>query len=320
MEAPAPVRPIDSLSLPAAGLLALALLVGLGLARRNLKLGRADVNGAARLVGVYLAVLFGGALLAGYWTSSGITNVRWVLGLWLGVGAFWSLTLLVIHLALEPYLRRYWPERLSAWARLVAGHWYNPLVGRDVLVGLLVGVALSLLRKLQALADHLRGVPAFHLESPVSFPVPTPDAPVGWILLLLSSAIVLAFVSAMLLMLLAQLLRREWLAVLVLAAAGLWPVGSGYLGSSVASPIVWGGAFLILVVGYSVLLRFGLLAFLVAVHAGTVVSIMPVTLAPQPWYATTTWLTIGFLAVLAVYGARVALGRPLLPDDLALGR
>ena len=46
------------------------------------------------------------------------------------------------YLALEPYVRRRWPEALIGWNRMLAGRWKDPRVGRDVLLlGLMVGLA-----------------------------------------------------------------------------------------------------------------------------------------------------------------------------------
>ena len=49
----------------------------------------------------------------------------------------------VVYLALEPYVRRFWPDSLLGWSRLVAGHVPDPRVGRDVLAGALFGVAIA---------------------------------------------------------------------------------------------------------------------------------------------------------------------------------
>ena len=41
----------------------------------------------------------------------------------------------IFYMALEPYVRRIWPEMVISWSRLLAGRWFDPLVGRDVLAG-----------------------------------------------------------------------------------------------------------------------------------------------------------------------------------------
>ena len=46
----------------------------------------------------------------------------------------------LLYIALEPHLRRVWPETMIGWSRLLAGSVRDPLVGRDVLVGVLVAI------------------------------------------------------------------------------------------------------------------------------------------------------------------------------------
>src|SRR5438046_2160524 len=47
------------------------------------------------------------------------------------------------YLAVEPFLRRRWPEVLITWTRVLAGEFRDPLVGRDVLVGCAAGPLLA---------------------------------------------------------------------------------------------------------------------------------------------------------------------------------
>ena len=39
----------------------------------------------------------------------------------------------ICYMALEPYVRRYWPRTMISWSRLVKGHCRDPLLGRDLL-------------------------------------------------------------------------------------------------------------------------------------------------------------------------------------------
>ena len=45
------------------------------------------------------------------------------------------------YLALEPYIRRTWPELLVSWARILSGEFTDPIVGRDLFLGILLGPA-----------------------------------------------------------------------------------------------------------------------------------------------------------------------------------
>ena len=49
------------------------------------------------------------------------------------------------YIAIEPIVRRRWPELLFSWSRLLSGRFRDPLVGRDVLAGILIGALMMLL-------------------------------------------------------------------------------------------------------------------------------------------------------------------------------
>ena len=125
------------------GLFAGVIVLGVVFARRNLRLGRGDRRGAFRLFVFICAVSLlertldthHVAEVAGEWS-----NFFNVLQDTLLAGAFVWLT----YLALEPYVRRRWPDLLISWSRLLSGRVRDPLVGRDVLAGSLLGAACAL--------------------------------------------------------------------------------------------------------------------------------------------------------------------------------
>ena len=47
------------------------------------------------------------------------------------------------YMALEPWVRRHWPNGLIGWSRALGRGFKDPLVGRDVLVGVAFGAALA---------------------------------------------------------------------------------------------------------------------------------------------------------------------------------
>jgi len=49
-----------------------------------------------------------------------------------------------VYVAFEPYLRRYVPNTLIAWSRLLDGRWRDPLVGGHLLAGVTLGIGVSL--------------------------------------------------------------------------------------------------------------------------------------------------------------------------------
>jgi len=117
-------------------------LVALGLAWWNWRGGRADVRGAAKLGG--------GVFLLGF--AIWLLEVRHlpddrevhVLEIGLGVVALDVILFAALYLALEPVVRKRWPWRLVGWSRLLEGKVRDPLVARDALVGLAVGVGVAL--------------------------------------------------------------------------------------------------------------------------------------------------------------------------------
>ena len=44
------------------------------------------------------------------------------------------------YLALEPFVRRVWPRTLVSWSRVIGGRVRDPLVGRDVCIGVVASL------------------------------------------------------------------------------------------------------------------------------------------------------------------------------------
>ena len=118
------------------------LIGGVLVARRNLRLGRVDGRGAFRL-GSFIFVVFltMWALRAHHIASLDEIDLFIIALSW---GLLGAASVALLYLALEPYVRRKEPQTLISWSRLLAGKFRDPLVGRDLLVGSLYGVALAL--------------------------------------------------------------------------------------------------------------------------------------------------------------------------------
>src|SRR5439155_18818232 len=65
----------------------------------------------------------------------------------------------LLYIALEPHIRRVWPETMIGWSRLLAGGVRDPLVGRDVLAGVLVAIGNGLMLALHTLLRRWSGRP-----------------------------------------------------------------------------------------------------------------------------------------------------------------
>jgi hypothetical protein len=291
-------------------LLGCAFLAGGWLAWRNWRSGRANVRGAWRLA----AFLFGCAMLN--WAVRVEHSARWSVEMsflvgGVGMAALQAAGVWVAYLGLEPYVRRRWPWRITSWNRVLEGRLRDPLVGRDVLVGGLVGVAIAVLTHLQAALPGWVGArPAagilIRLEG-LSMPLPF----LSWAA---AEYVVNALTWFLLLFVLAVLLRRDWL-----AAAAVLLLGVANWVLPLTDYPAFDAAMTALVVGLGlfVALRFGMWSLVALLFTAGVLRFTPVVADLSTWYRVST-VTNG-LAVVAVlaYGFVVSLGsRPLFGKGL----
>jgi serine/threonine-protein kinase len=274
----------------------LSLMAGAALlATRNLRLGRGDRRGALRvalfLFGVELAA---GLLGADHDPAIGpFFNVT-VLGM--GRALLLTAFLWLGYLALEPSVRRRWPRTLISWTRLLAGRWRNPLVGRDVLAGIVIGVLVQLLAQLAQATTMGVGdlAPVWPLDG-FRFAMTS--------LLRQASTSLLFGMGILLFLFLAALpLRKPWI-----AASALLLVFAVITGLSSAS-VVGGVAYAVLAVGLLLvgLLRFGLLALVVAIFSANALDFFPLTFDLSAWYAWMSGAVLGIVFGLALFGASVS--------------
>ena len=105
--------------------------------------------------------------LRAHHVPSVVDEAAWLLGI-AGWSMLWGLFSWLAYISAEPYVRRWWPQTLVSWARLLEGRGRDPLVGRDVLVGVAIGVlsAALLLLQLKISGQHpLRALRLHALES-----------------------------------------------------------------------------------------------------------------------------------------------------------
>jgi Protein kinase domain len=186
------------------------IIAGVWLARYNARRGRGDRKGAARIALLVFAlwiavwVLLGAHVLhmtefsmLSFAASSALMNAAIV----------W-----VSYMALEPFVRRQWPQALIGWSRVLAGSCRDPLVGRDLLAGSAAGVFLAFIFCLRDFSVQRAGAPPAlrALENLLGATHLTGLAVYGT-----SQVMMGALVTFLLLFLLRLALRREWLAVAV---------------------------------------------------------------------------------------------------------
>jgi len=290
------------------GLIVSLLIAGAFFARRNVRMGRGDRKGSFQVSALMFLIAMLTCLLGAHhaWNLGGEFGMFVIDFCWaVGVAVFVWLT----YMALEPYVRRRWPDVLISWTRLLAGKVWDPLVGRDVLAGAFLGmVAIVLAYVLDAL-PYWWNVPGLTTVQvlPTSLGGANRFLSAGLGQLLLS--LLLAFTTLFLLFLGRVFLRRQWLAVAVTAVLMtifvLGELGENFL---VSLPFAVAIAALWLIV----LIRFGFLALCVFMWIFLLLQSFPITLDFSRWYVGRSMLLVLAVIGLAIYGFRAALaGRPV---------
>jgi serine/threonine protein kinase len=287
---------------------ALVLIAAIWIARYNWKAGRGDPRGATR-IGLYCAAmsLIGWLLRAHHVATQAEQGL---IGDALANAAFIFLEYWLIYLALEPWVRRYWPQALITWSRVLSGRWRDPLVGRDLLFGILFGMAYLLLLALFAYALMRSGSADFgqfnlgQLNGFRAFSSMTANNLLG--------VVGGSLIDFLTLFLLRALLRKQWLAAVIWVAA--WTIVRTLRGAPGPFPPLYLAVLYALI--YSVLvfimLRLGFFALVVAVFVLDSVAASFFTTDFSAWYGASSLAVVILIAALALWGFRLSLAsRPL---------
>ncbi len=119
--------------------LLLFAIAGMIFAWRNLRQRRGDRAGAMRLA-IVLFVLQMIAIAGMAEHAMSLAHETAIVLKAAATSLLWTSGYFLVYLGLEPFVRRKWPDRLIAWARLLSGNWRDPMVGRDVLIGIAAGL------------------------------------------------------------------------------------------------------------------------------------------------------------------------------------
>ena len=303
-----------------------AIITALLLALRNLRLGRGDRRGALRLSMFLLA--------AG--TASNVLETGDLSVLTRGPGLVFFVPAFawLLYIALEPHMRRVWPETIIGWSRLLAGSFRDPLVGRDVLVAVLVAVGNALILGLHTLLRRWSG-------RPPQFPVGASSNPFDGMEvssdLLLGGRYVLSrivgsvmnipvwgviMLTFLLLFVLFVLLRRRSFAMVAMILGltanyivnhGGWLLANApadHFAPSLVDIALFAAVHTAIIL---VAVRFGLLTMLVASFVSVLLTLVPIAIDSSVPYASSSRLVVATVIALAAYGWHTALaGRPML--------
>jgi hypothetical protein len=255
-------------------LVLLILAGGAMVARSNLRLGRGDRRGAMRVAGTIFFLSMCASVLSTTHVAS--SEEIGLLLMALCVATFFSAAAWCLYIAIEPFVRRNWPDALISWTRLQAGRFRDPLIASHALVGILIAVVLfTFAIGTISLSDFGKNVFVPNIPS-----LSSAAYSAAITLTRVEGAIFAALVVLVLVVILRLLTRRMWLAD-VLTATLFGAVGTGpWLYPNLPDHLWTAVGVLALLWG---LRRFGLLAMLTYFVTNLGFLYTPVSL--ESWYA-----------------------------------
>ena len=265
--------------------------LSLVLAIRNCWRGSADLSGAARF-----AVLLGSlGLIHGLTSEAKSSIARGVFSIEVVVraGALQVFCSCAYYLAAEPLVRRWWPELLISWTKLLYGRWRDPSVGWHLLVGTVLGTVMMFFVALFQVWDSVfleRTVPTGMMLQGF---IADLGSPAGLIRTMTENSLSAIFWASMWVFLLAAvfaLTKRKWVACIFFVASYPWLLflmyGEEWLSPSTAL------IFIIPFALYYLISSLGLLAFGSFAFATTTVLAIPPVFMAWNW----SFLAAGFHA------------------------
>ena len=285
------------------------LVASILLARYNWTHGRGDVRGAAFVFLYLLSALLLSIVLGAH---------RITYGDQVSIALAASLSAALVYMALEPWVRRIWPQALITWSRVLAGRWRDPVVARDVAIGVLAAVAINCLRHALYLWASPVGAPAtanvyvgglarFSLDQLMGTRFVASAA-----LYCFAGGFGLALYMFFLFFLARAVCRKPWLGALVYLAVS----------SVFFLPFIAAGDWIeltvqttVTVVTVLVMLRFGLLALAVWATCGWFIEHSLLTYEFGAWYGESSLVAVAVIAALALWAFHTSSGgsvaRPL---------
>jgi serine/threonine-protein kinase len=285
--------------------LLVTLMAGaIALVRSNLRGGHADRRGAFRVAMFLLAV----------WTIAWAFGARHSIAVNVEFNRFFTFLAIaslnvgltwLFYLAAEPFVRRYFPDLLISWTRVLAGQLRDERVGRDVLVGVALGVLFALTSYVANVVSlTIADVPPQPRTGSVMFFLGARYT-IASVLRSIPNALQLSMVASFVFVLLRALVRSSWIAsglsallfmTVIVAEAGL------------ARIVEFGLIALLIIPMLLVFLRYGLLSFAIGMAVNQALNHVPLTLDLLKPYAPVASWTLLALAGIAGYAFYLARG------------
>ena len=276
--------------------------------------GRADRRGA------FAIAVFAVLLRTGIWAASphvkDATAEQQRLFAALGVGMFLGGAMYLLYLGLEPFVRHAWPSMLVGWNRLLARHRRDPIIGRDLLLGVACGAGFGILHFAAEVLPAKFGLPEPIPHTPEFGPLVGASAYIltllGCLNISLQNMLITLFEFAVFRWLFDWVVRRAGLPLnartservfIAIAAVTLTMVGIVSNGGSSSERLL--DAFnrgLSTSIVLVLLVRTGILATSIMFFVSYVLQRVPLTFNAEALYADASWFTIAWLIALAFAG------------------
>lgn len=288
------------------------VLAALLFARHNLRVNRADKRGAVRLA----AFMLGGYAVAWVVGAHHVSDVNLEIDHFTRSYApvlFYTAMLWIIYVALEPYVRRFWPDGILGWARLMSGYVRDPRVGRDVLSGCAFAVAIGVLQAVYYVAPSWIGaLPPIPLMRNNVATLPGLSFLFSEIFDVIAGGLITAMFAVLGFVVLRLIFKRTLptvaAAIVLLALVQAQSVLTS--GTAVWIGVVFQACVMILVLW--AIAGHGLLVAAVMLAVGNVLDSIPLTAALSHWTATTSNLTIAIVLGVTFFGFYASrAGQPL---------
>jgi len=275
------------------------MLVAALLARRNIRLGRGDRRGAFRAAAAVFTLMVVGWLLSAMHVPVLGREVDRFFSM-IGSALFGSVLIWLAYLGLEPYVRRFAPDSLVGWTRLLAGGWRDPVVGRDVAIGVCAGLVMTMM-----FASHNIIPPLFGQPEPMPF-TGGPQAALAsgrQALAVLLVDVQNGMTSGMLgiggLVAFQLLLKRRWLAAIAAIICFCPVVLNGMF--EPGYPVLDVVLGLMITAGFVVAIAWGgLLVTIAALATHFILLRSPITADLTSWRAPTTFVMLGTVVAIGL--------------------
>ncbi len=281
-----------------------AIIPGIPLAIRNLRMGRGDRRTA--MFGAIVAFI---SLTIAWLPLAHHVTAVW--GEWrvirggLGEAVFYAALLYALYMALEPSIRLHRPQLIVSWIRVARGKLADPIVGRDLLLGVAFGLLIRLIDiavwYIPVAEGRLMNRPAGVSTDALLGPVQA----IAEMSMYLDEMLNAAFMAVFVLVLLRKVLRKSWLTIPAFYAM-MWAVSLGFYEGSVAEVQVVCASVLAAIVTL-IVSRFGLLVGFIAFAIAATAAEFPFTLNFSAWHSTATWLWLVVVAFLTLFGLKGAI-------------